>query len=456
MQFVKIHKRISVHIQPQCGPQKQIRKNSTNSVQTRRVVVTGIGLLTPLGIDTKTTWQNLIEGKSGIKPITSFDTTKYPSKIGGCITRGNQPGEFDDSKWIPKNSKKSDATTFIQFALAATHEALHDSGWNPPTLPNEDQEVTGVAIGTGIGGLDEIGRTALTLEQQGPRRVSPHFVPKILVNSATGYVSQTYSLKGPNHAVSTACATSSNSLGDAFRMIKYGDADVMVSGGTEACICPLAVSGFCSLRALSTHFNDTPEKASRPFDKDRDGFVIGEGAGIVILEELEHAKRRNAKIYGEIVGYGMAGDAYHITGPTKEGDAAQRAMKAALREARLLPNAIGYINAHATSTKDGDSSENKAMKSVFAEHSKNLLISSTKSAVGHLLGAAGAVEAIFSLLAIHHGVVPPTLNLDNPEPEFDLDYVPKEARKKQVQYALSNSFGFGGVCTSLAIAKYIP
>ncbi|MDJ0950601.1 MAG: beta-ketoacyl-ACP synthase II [Alphaproteobacteria bacterium] len=419
----------------------------------RRVVVTGIGLVTPLACGVKASWSRLINGESGIRTIEDFDVSDLPCKIAGRVPRGHNEGGgttdlFDPDAYLePKEQRKVD--TFIPFAIAASDEAIADAGWRP-----EDPELrarTGVLIGSGIGGLDYIYQQSVTLYERGPRRVSPFFIPASLINLASGQVSIRFGFTGPNHSVVTACATGTHAIGDAARLIALDDADVMVAGGAEAAVCRIGVAGFCASRALSTHFNDTPSKASRPWDEARDGFVMGEGAGIVILEELEHAKRRGATIYAEILGYGLSGDAYHITAPAEDGDGGFRAMRAALRNAKLDTGDIDYINAHGTSTPKGDEIEVQAVKRLFGEHAYALSMSSTKSAIGHLLGAAGAVEAIFAIFAMREGVLPPTLNLEHPSPSCDIDLVPRETKERPVRYALSNSFGFGGTNASLIV-----
>ncbi len=413
----------------------------------RRVVITGMGMVTPLGAGVRTNWERLIEGRSGIGPITSFDVSDLPSQIAGQVPRGTGPGDFDvDSAVPPKDQRKNDI--FIHYAIAAAAEAVADSGWTPST--DEERDRTGVMIGSGIGGLQVIAEGSLTLTEKGPRRLSPFFIPSALINLASGQVSIQYGFRGPNHAVVTACSTGAHAIGDASRLIALDDADVMVAGGAEGAVCRLGIAGFAACRALSTGYNDTPEKASRPYDKGRDGFVMGEGAGVVVLEELEHAKRRGATIYAEVVGYGLSGDAYHITAPPEDGNGGFRAMKAALKRARMDPSEIDYINAHGTSTPVGDEIELGAVRRVFGEAIAGISMSSTKSAIGHLLGAAGAVEAIYSVLSIRDGVVPPTLNLDDPsEACTGVDLVPKVAKERKVKAALSNSFGFGGTNASL-------
>jgi 3-oxoacyl-[acyl-carrier-protein] synthase II len=416
----------------------------------RRIVVTGLGLVTPLGVGVGEVWRRLINAESGIRGVQSCDVSDLPCKIAGEVPRGDRSsGKLNIDEYVlPKNQRKMG--TFIHFAIAAAEEAMTDAGWKP--TEEEDRERTGVMIGSGIGGLEDIYDASVILHERGPRRVTPFFIPSSLINLASGQVSIKYGLKGPNHAVVTACSTGAHALGDASRLIALGDADVMVAGGAEASICRLGIAGFAAARALSTGFNDTPDRASRPWDVDRDGFVMGEGSGVVVLEELEHARARNARIYAEIVGYGLSGDAYHMTAPAEDGSGAFRAMRAALKRAGLNPEDIDYINAHGTSTQVGDEIELAAVKRLFGDAAHKLSMSSTKSAIGHLLGAAGSVEAIFSILAIRDGVVPPTLNLDNPSPGCDLDLVPKRAKQRRVTYALSNSFGFGGTNASLIFA----
>jgi 3-oxoacyl-[acyl-carrier-protein] synthase II len=417
----------------------------------RRVVVTGLGLVTPLACGTEQTWQRLRSGESGIKRIEKFDVSDISCKIAGQVPRGDGAnGSFNPDDWMePKEQRKVD--DFIVFAMAAAAQALNDAGWHPREY--EDQITSGVLIGSGIGGVEGIAETALLLRDRGPRRVSPFFIPGRLINLASGYVSIAHSLKGPNHAVVTACSTGAHAIGDAGRLIALGDADVMVAGGTESPINRISLAGFAACRALSTGFNDTPERASRPYDRDRDGFVMGEGAGAVVLEEYEHAQRRGARIYGELIGYGLSGDAYHITAPAEDGDGAFRCMSAAIRRAGISPSDIDYINAHGTSTPLGDEIELKAVERLVGNAAGNIAMSSTKSSIGHLLGAAGAVEAIFCLLALRDGVVPPTLNLDNPSVATSIDLVPHTARQRQVEVALSNSFGFGGTNASLIFRK---
>ncbi|MFZ5791760.1 MAG: beta-ketoacyl-ACP synthase II [Pseudomonadota bacterium] len=414
----------------------------------RRVVVTGLGLVTPLGCGVEHVWKRLLKGESGISGIQAFDVSDLPCRIAGMVPRGDTAtGGFNaDDYVLPKDQRKMG--TFIHFAMAAATQAVEDAGWTP--TDEYERQRTGVLIGSGIGGLEGIYEAAITLHERGPRRVSPFFIPACLINLASGNVSIRFGFKGPNHAVVTACSTGAHAIGDAARLIQLEDADVMVAGGTEASICRIGVAGFAAARALSTGFNDTPERASRPWDKDRDGFVMGEGAGVLVLEELEHAKKRGAKIYAEVIGYGMSGDAYHITAPSETGEGAFNAMKAALKRAQLNPEDVDYINAHGTSTPLGDEIELGAVKRLFGDAAYKISMSSTKSAIGHLLGAAGAVEAIFSILAIRDQVVPPTLNLDNPSPGCDdVDLVPKEAKQRPVRRALSNSFGFGGTNASL-------
>lgn len=412
----------------------------------RRVVVTGLGLVTPLGCGVDATWNALIASKSGIGRITRFDTSDLPCQIAGEVPYGTEAGQFNIDDWVPtKEQKKMDI--FIHYALAAAIQAVEDSGYVAET--EEQQHRTGVMIGSGIGGLPAIEEVAQLMLEKGPRRVSPFFIPSCLINLASGHVSIKYGFKGPNHSVVTACSTGAHAIGDAMHIVKRGDADVMVAGGTENALCRIGIAGFAAARALSTGYNDAPEKGSRPWDQGRDGFVMGEGAGIVVLEEYEHAKKRGAKIYGEVVGYGLTGDAYHVTAPASDGDGGFRAMKMALANAGLNPEDIDYVNAHGTSTPLGDEIEHGAVKRLFAASADKLSMSSTKSAIGHLLGAAGSVEAIFSLLAIQNGILPPTLNLDNPSESCDLDLVPHKAKEKKVRAALSNSFGFGGTNASL-------
>jgi 3-oxoacyl-[acyl-carrier-protein] synthase II len=417
----------------------------------RRVVVTGIGLVTPLGVGAESVWKQLIEGRSGIRAIQSFDVSDLPAKVAGQVPRGETAsGAFNADDWVPpKEQRKMDE--FIVFALAAADQAVADAGWKPQG--EEDRERTGVMIGSGIGGLPGITEGAITLHERGPRRLSPFFIPSNLINLASGHVSIRYGFTGPNHAVVTACSTGAHAIGDAARLIMWDDADVMVCGGAEAAICRLGLAGFAAARALSTAFNDQPSKASRPWDQARDGFVMGEGAGVLVLEELEHAQKRGAKIYAEVIGYGMSGDAHHITAPAADGNGAFRAMRNALKRAQLDPDKIDYINAHGTSTPLGDEIELGAVKRLFGDHVYKLSMSSTKSAIGHLLGAAGSVEAIFSILAMRDSMVPPTLNLENPSPGCDIDLVPLQAKERPVRYALSNSFGFGGTNASLIFAQ---
>ena len=423
----------------------------------RRVVVTGLGLLTPLGWGVEHSWKGIVEGRSGIGPITAFDTEGYGCTIAGEIPsvdgRGGgvagEPGVFDHEKIMsPKERKRVD--DFIVYAIAAADEALEDAGWKPES--EEDRERTGVMVGAGIGGLGPIADTAIILKEQGPRRVSPFFIPSALINLASGQISIRHGLKGPNHAVVTACATGAHAIGDAARMIALDDADVMVCGGAESSVVPIGIAGFLACKALCTAFNDTPEKASRPYDKDHAGFIMGEGAGIMVLEEYEHAKARGAKIYAEVVGYGMSGDAYHITAPSEDGDGGLRAMKAALKRAGLEPSDLDYINAHGTSTM-ADWIELHAIEKLVGDHAKDLAVSSTKSMTGHLLGAAGAIESVFSVLAIRDQIAPPTINLDNPEEETAIDLVPHKGKPMKIDVAMSNSFGFGGTNASVIFKK---
>lgn len=416
----------------------------------RRVVVTGIGLVTPLASGVKETWGRLIAGESGAGPIARFDASDLACRIACEVPRGEGAGLFDaDDHVPPKDQRKVDR--FIVFGIAAARQAVEDAGWTP--TDEESLERTGVLLGSGIGGLESIENSAITLHERGSRRVSPFFIPSALINLLSGHVSIRYGFKGPNHAVVTACATGAHAIGDAARIIELGDADVMVAGGAEAAICRLGVAGFAASKALSTAFNDEPTKASRPWDRARDGFVMGEGAGVVVLEELGHAKARGARIYGELKGYGLSGDAHHITAPAEDGDGGFRAMKMALERAGMNFGDIDYINAHGTSTPLGDEIELGAVKRLFGAAAYELSMSSTKSAIGHLLGAAGAVEAIFGLLAMNEGVVPPTLNLDDPSDGCDLDLVPRQARERPVNVVLSNSFGFGGTNATLVFTR---
>src|SRR5271165_2666044 len=413
----------------------------------RRVVVTGMGIVCPLGVGVEHVWKRLINGESGISAIDSFDTTELTAKIAGQVPAGPAAeGKLDLAEWIAvKELKKMDR--FIHHGMVAAAQAMADSGWAPET--EEDKCASGVMIGSGIGGLQTIYETSIMVHEGRAKRVSPFFIPSALINLISGQVSIKYGLKGPNHSAVTACATGVHAIGDAARLIALGDADVMVAGGAEAAVNPLGIAGFCAARALSTGFNDRPAEASRPWDKDRDGFVMGEGAGVVVLEEYEHAKARGAKIYAEVAGYGMSGDAYHITAPAEGHDGAFRSMRAAMKNGGFAPGDIQYVNAHGTSTPLGDDLELEAVERVFGEAARHLAMSSTKSAVGHLLGAAGAVEAIFSILAIRDGVAPPTLNLDEPSRASVIDRVAKEAQSRRIRIALSNSFGFGGTNASI-------
>jgi 3-oxoacyl-[acyl-carrier-protein] synthase II len=417
----------------------------------RRVVVTGMGVVTPLGIGVEHVWKRLLAGESGIGAIQSFDVKDLPAKIAGQVPVGAKAeGGLNLDEWIPpKDQRKMDR--FIQLALVAADEAVADAGWKVET--DEDAWATGVMIGSGIGGLQTIFEASQMVAEGKTRRLSPFFIPSALINLASGHVSIRHGFKGPNHAVVTACATGVHAIGDAARLVAFGDADVMVAGGAEAAVCELGMAGFCASRALSTGFNDTPSKASRPWDKDRDGFVMGEGAGVVVLEEYEHAKRRGAKIYAEVAGYGLSGDAYHITAPAEGHDGAFRAMKAAMRNGGVTPEQVGYINAHGTSTPLGDDLELQAVERLFGDAARGLAMSSTKSAIGHLLGAAGAVEAVFSILAVRDDVAPPTLNLDEPSTESVIDRVAHAAQERPIDVALSNSFGFGGTNASILFRK---
>ncbi len=414
----------------------------------RRVVVTGLGAVTPLGSGVETTWSRLLDGQSGGRPITAFKVDDLATKIACGVPRGAAAdGLFNPDDYLEvKEQRKLD--DFIIFGIAAAQQAWDDAGIKLET--EEERCRTGVLIGSGIGGLVGIEEASITLHEKGPRRISPFFIPGRLINLVSGQVSIRFGAKGPNHAVVTACATGAHAIGDAARLIAFDDADVMIAGGAEASICRIGIAGFNACRALATAFNDTPEKASRPYDKDRDGFVMGEGAGVVVLEELEHARRRGAKIYAEVVGYGLSGDAYHITAPSEDGDGGFRAMQMALKRSGLSLSDIDYVNAHGTSTM-ADGIELGAVERFFGDHAANISMSSTKSSIGHLLGAAGAVEAIFSILAIRDQIVPPTINLDNPDVTTAMDLVPHKARKRQVRAALSNSFGFGGTNAALIL-----
>ncbi len=417
----------------------------------RRVVVTGMGIASPLGVGVEHVWRRLINGESGITAIESFDTTELTAKIAGQVPAGKAAdGGLDLSEWIAvKELKKMDR--FIHLGIAAASMAIEDSGWVPQT--EEDKYVSGVMIGSGIGGLQTIYDASITVHEGRAKRLSPFFIPAALINLVSGQVSIKYGLKGPNHSAVTACATGVHAIGDAARLIAYGDADVMVAGGAEAAVNPLGIAGFCAARALSTGFNDRPAEASRAWDKDRDGFVMGEGSGVVVLEEYEHAKKRGAKIYAEIGGYGMSGDAHHITAPAEHHDGAFRAMKAAFKNGGLSPEDVQYVNAHGTSTPMGDDLELEAVENMFGAAAKSLAMSSTKSATGHLLGAAGAIEAIFSILAIRDGIVPPTLNLHEPSRASVIDRVALKAQERKVNVALSNSFGFGGTNASILFKR---
>jgi 3-oxoacyl-[acyl-carrier-protein] synthase II len=413
----------------------------------RRVVVTGMGIACPLGLGVEYVWRRLINGDSGIGPITVFDPTDSPCKVAGQVPAGHkETGGLDISEWVPvKDQKKMDR--FIHLAMVAASEAVEDSGWMPET--EDDRCATGVMIGSGIGGLETIYHASIQVHEGKARRLSPFFIPSALSNLASGNLSIKYGFKGPNHSVVTACATGVHAIGDAARLIGLGDADVMVAGGAEATVCELGIAGFCASRALSTGFNDRPEAASRPWDKDRDGFVMGEGSGCVVLEEYEHAKRRGAKIYAEVSGYGMSGDAYHITAPAEGHDGAFRSMRNAMRSGGFGPGDIQYVNAHGTSTPLGDDLELEAVERLFGDAARGLAMSSTKSATGHLLGAAGAIEAVFSILAIRDGVAPPTLNLDEPSRESVIDRVANTSQERRIRVVLSNSFGFGGTNASV-------
>ena len=424
----------------------------------RRVVITGLGLVTPLGWGVEASWNAILAGRSGAGRITSFDASDYACQVACEVPRvdgrggggPDVPASFDpDQVLSPRDQRRVD--DFILYAIAAADEAVRDSGWSP--TEEADRERTGVNIGSGIGGLATIADTAIELHEKGPRRISPFFIPSALINLASGQVSIRHGFKGPNHSVVTACATGAHSVGDAMRFIQHGDADVMIAGGAEAAVCPIGIAGFIASRAMSTHFNDAPQKASRPYDRDRDGFVMGEGAGSLVLEELEHARSRGAKIYAEVVGYGLAGDAFHITAPADDGDGGFRAMRAAIAHAGISPGDIDYINAHGTSTPLGDEIELRAVERLMGAAAAKVTMSSTKSATGHLLGAAGAIEAAFSALALRDQVAPPTLNLDNPSVETPINLAPHKAQPRKIDIALSNSFGFGGTNASVIFKK---
>ena len=416
----------------------------------RRVVITGLGMVSPLACGVKPTWERLVSGRSGINLITNFEVSDIACRIAGQVPTGDGDHDFNADDWVkPKDQRKIDR--FILYAIAAACQAVEDAGWTPDD--EESLERTGVMIGSGIGGLEAIANGALLVEARGPRRLSPFFIPSALINLASGHVSIRYGFKGPNHSVVTACSTGAHAIGDASRLIQHGDADVMIAGGAESAVCRLGMAGFAASRALSTHFNDSPTRASRPWDVMRDGFVMGEGSGVLVVEELQHARARGARIYAEVVGYGMSGDAHHITAPATDGNGGFRSMRAALRDAGLNPENIDYINAHGTSTPLGDEIELGAVKRLFGSAVDKVAMSSTKSSIGHLLGAAGSVEAIFSILAINHGVVPPTLNLDNPSPGCDINLVPHQAQERPVRNVLSNSFGFGGTNASLVFSQ---
>jgi 3-oxoacyl-[acyl-carrier-protein] synthase II len=411
----------------------------------RRVVITGMGMITPLGLDTESTWDGLVNGRSGIGPITQFDDKEIPAQIAGEV-KGFDPAAYIEAKEIKKMDR------FIHFGIAASQMAMDSAKL---VITPDTAERVGVMVGAGIGGLPAIERYHKIYLERGYRKLSPFLIPMLIINEASGQISMRFGAKGPNSCAVTACATGTHSIGDAFRMIERGDADAMIAGGTESCICPIGVGGFCAMKALSTR-NHEPERASRPFDRDRDGFVMGEGSGIVVLEDLEFARRRGATIAAEIIGYGLSGDAYHITSPEPTGNGAARCMAMALRDAGIAPAEVGYINAHGTSTRYGDEIETTAIKTVFGGHAGKVPISSTKSMTGHLLGAAGGVEAVISLLALSRGILPPTINLEHPDPECDLDYVPNTARKATVDVVMSNSFGFGGTNATVVFRRFRP
>ena len=416
-----------------------------SAVERARVVITGLGAVTPVGNTAEEFWTSLTQGKSGIGPITRFDSTGFPTRIAGEV-KG-----FDALKYVDKKDDRK-LDLYLKYALACAVMAVEDAGLDSAKV---DGDRFGVLVGSGIGGISTLLESHKVLIEKGPDRVSPFFVPMLIINMASGLISMRFGARGPNSSVVTACATGNHAIGDAARIVQRGDADVMIAGGAEAIIIPLTIAGFCQMKAMSTR-NDEPTKASRPFDAERDGFVCGEGGGLVVLESLEHARRRDARIYAEVVGYGMTGDAHHMTAPDPEGDGAARAMTAALRDGGLEPSAVGYINAHGTSTPYNDKFETIAIKRVFGEHAKRVPVSSTKSMTGHLLGAAGGIEAIATTLALHHGILPPTINYEKPDPDCDLDYVPNQARKQDIEVALSNAFGFGGTNATLAFRKYRP
>lgn len=423
----------------------------------RRVVITGIGLVTPLAGNRDASWSRLIEGRSGAQKIDLFDTDDLPCKIAAQVpwVTGRGGGEGDPDAFDPDTAgsakERRRIGEFIVYGMAAAAEAIADSGWVPET--EEEKCMTGVLIGSGIGGLPEIADTTKILEENGPRKVSPFFIPSALINLCSGQVSIKHGFKGPNHSVVTACATGAHAIGDSARLIQYGDADVMVAGGTEGSLCRLAIAGFAAAKTLSTKYNDEPERASRPYDKGRDGFLFGEGAGVLVLEEYEHAKKRGAKIYAEVLGYGLSGDAHHITSPAEDGNGGYRAMEMALRHAGLTPKDIDYVNTHGTSTPVGDEIEVRAIERLFGDAVKGLSLSSTKSSIGHLLGAAGAVEAAFTALAVKNGQIPPTLNLEEPSFESEIDLTPLKSKTRDIKYALSNSFGFGGTNAALVMGR---
>ncbi|PGH13245.1 beta-ketoacyl-acyl-carrier-protein synthase II [Helicocarpus griseus UAMH5409] len=425
----------------------------------RRVAVTGLGAVTPLGIGIRRTWKRLLDGHCGIVSVKDRDPryTDLPCQIAALVPQGPKAeGAWRASDWLNRDTERKTAK-FTQYALAATEEALEDAGWKPTS--HEQKEMTGVCLGSGIGNFDEIYDTSLTYDNGGYRKISPLFVPKLLINLGAGHISMKYGFAGPNHAATTACTTGAHSIGDASRFIACGDADVMIAGGAESCIHPLVLGGFSRCRSLATSYNDSPEKASRPFDRDREGFIVGEGAAVVVLEELEHAKSRGAHIYAELKGYGCSGDAHHMTAPKESGEGALSAMKRALKNAQVSPGKVDYINAHGTSTVIGDAAENFAIKSLLLgsggkQRAADINVSSTKGAVGHLLGGAGAIEAVFSIMAIRENSLPPTINLDNTTEEFDCNYVPNVAQQRQVDVVLTNSFGFGGTNSSICFARY--
>ncbi|MFT3711408.1 MAG: beta-ketoacyl-ACP synthase II [Archangium sp.] len=419
--------------------------------QKRRVVVTGMGLVTPLGVGVEHVWNGLKAGKSGVRPVERVDTTDLPTKYAAQVPRGKGAGEFDPASFLDHQEQRR-YEDFLQYAIGAAVEAMADAKWKPANEAEADR--AGVLVGSGVGGMERIAENALLLAEKGPRKVSPFFIPMSLINEASGLISMRFNLRGPCHSVVTACATGAHAIGDAARLIEYGDADVMLAGGTEAAVCRLTLAGFTAMRALSSEFNDAPHTASRPWDKKRDGFVLGEGAGVVVLESLEHAQARGARIHGELLGYGLSGDAHHLSAPAPDGNGARRAMEMALRHAGRKATELDYVNAHATSTPVGDPIELTALRALLGGDTSRVSVSSTKSSIAHLLGAAGAVEAIITLLALRDQIAPPTINLHEPEGAEGIDLVPNEARSRRIELALSNSFGFGGTNAALVMSRF--